>query len=142
MSIRLYAILLPLLAAFAFAAPSQAADVASEAAVRAVVQDQVDALAAGDADRAFSHASPKIQSMFKTPDAFMSMVRDGYGALIGPRSFTIDEVLTDGDKAAVRAQIIDREGRPFQAMYPLERQEDGHWRIDGCFLEAANGQSL
>lgn len=142
MSTRLYAILLPLLAALAFAVPSHAADVASDAQVRAVVQDQIDALAAGDADRAFSHASPKVQSMFKTPGAFMSMVRNGYGALISPQSFKIDEVLTDGDKAAVRAQVIDREGRPFQAVYPLERQEDGRWRIDGCYLEAATGQSL
>jgi len=142
MPIRLYAMLLSLLAAFVFATPSHAADPAIDAQVRAVVQDQIDALAIGDADRAFSHASPKVQSIFGASDAFMAMVQNGYSALIRPQSFTIDEVLAEGDKAAVRAQVIDRDGRPFQAVYPLERQPDGRWRIDGCYLEPASGQSL
>lgn len=141
MPIRLWAVIAIFLGSLAAAAPVIAADDA-ETTVRAVVQDQIDAFADGDANRAFSHASPKIRGVFQTPDAFMTMVERGYSALIKPKSFAINDVLLDGDKAAVRADLIARDGTPYEAIYPLERQPDGAWRIDGCFLEPAGGQSL
>ena len=116
------------------------ADAPSE--IRAVINDQVAALSEGDARRAFSHATPNIQSRFGSSEYFMAMVENGYSALIRPKSFEIEDVKTEGDKAAARAYVVAADGRAFYAVYPLARQPDGQWRIDGCFLEAAPGRSL
>ena len=138
--VRRFALLAMLaIAASALGTPARA-DAAAE--IRAVIQDQLDAFAVGDAPRAFSHASPDIQARFGSSAVFMTMVEAGYAALIRPREFEIEDVRADGDVAAARARLISADGRVYQAIYPLRRLPDGAWRIDGCQLEQAPGRSL
>ena len=54
------------------------------AAMRSVIQTQLDAFARNDAVKAYAQASPKIRSIFPTTELFMTMVRQGYSALIAP----------------------------------------------------------
>ncbi len=124
--------------------PTVRADAAADdmADIRSVVEGQAAAISQGDAARAFARASPDIQARFKTPGAFMRMVEVGYAQLIRPQSFHILAVEADGDRAAVRAEVVARDGRIFQALYPLIRQPDGQWRIDGCYLKPAPGRAL
>lgn len=110
--------------------------------IRAVISGQIAAFAAGDAQRAFDYATPKIQSQFGSSEVFISMVEGAYGALIRPKRFDIQDVRADGDQGAARAYVVGADGRAFVAIYPLKRQPDGQWRIDGCFMEAAPGRSL
>lgn len=112
------------------------------ASIRAVIEDQVAAFADGDAQRAFGHATPDIQARFGSSAVFMSMVETGYAALIRPTKFQIQEIEARGDEAAARALVIARDGRAYQAIYPMKRQADGGWRIDGCHLTPAEGRSL
>ena len=46
------------------------------------------------------------------------------------------------DTAAAHARVIAADGRAYEALYPLKRQANGQWRIDGCHLRPARGQSL
>jgi hypothetical protein len=53
-------------------------------AVRQVVQAQLDAFAADDAERAFSYASASIRAQFGDAASFMAMVRSGYPMVVLP----------------------------------------------------------
>jgi len=114
----------------------------ADADIRAVIVDQVDAISAGDGARAFGYASPGVQDRFGSSETFMFMVEQGYGALVRPRAFEVEEVRQDGDRAAARARVVARDGRLYQAFYPLRRQPDGRWRIEGCQLKEAPGRAL
>lgn len=54
------------------------------AAMRLVIQTQLNAFARSDAVTAYAQASPEIHSIFPTTEVFMMMVRQGYSALIAP----------------------------------------------------------
>jgi ketosteroid isomerase-like protein len=114
----------------------------AEAAVRAIVEAQVAALAAGDAEEAFSYATPDIQKRFGSAENFLAMVRLSYSALIKAEVFEVEAAEAQGQHGAVRAHVVGKDGKAFKAIYPLLRQPDGAWRIDGCYLQTTDGQSL
>src|SRR5262249_42074073 len=51
-------------------------------AIRKVISDQLAALRAGDANRAFGYASPGIRAQFGDAATFIAMVREAYSALL------------------------------------------------------------
>ena len=116
-------------------------------AVRQVVQAQLDALAAGDAERAFSFAAAAIQAQFGGAANFMAMVRSGYPMVVRPDTVTFFQAQADdsadGTTVTVRqnVRLRDREGRLWMATYLLERQAGAGWRIGGCVVVADNGRS-
>lgn len=122
------------------AIPAEAQD--AEGAVKAVVEAQIAALASGDAEAAFSYATPQIQKQFGSPKNFLAMVQLSYSALIDAEVFEVEAVAAQGEHAAVRAHVVGKDGRAFKAIYPLLLQPDGAWRIDGCYLQTTDGQSL
>ena len=123
-------------------------------AVRKVVQAQLDAFAAGDAERAFSYASTSIRAQFGDANRFMAMVRVGYPMVVRPATVAFFQAQFEGrvtgaaDLAGAQTtvrqavQLRDREGRLWMATYLLERQAGTGWRIGGCMLVADSGKSL
>jgi hypothetical protein len=114
-------------------------------AIRQVVQAQLDAFAADDAERAFSYASPAIRARFGDADTFMGMVRGGYPMVLRPATVSFFRPRPDDGSDTTVLQAVhlrDREGRLWLATYVLERQAGGGWRIDGCEVVADSGQSL
>jgi hypothetical protein len=118
-------------------------------AVRQVVQAQLDAFAADDAERAFSYASASIRTQFGDAATFMAMVRSGYPMVVRPATVSFFQPQTDGTAdGANRApatvlqavQMRDREGRLWMATYLLERQPGNGWRISGCVVVADSGK--
>lgn len=103
-------------------------------AVRAVVESQLKALAAGDAARAFSHAAPAIQQQFQDAATFDQMVRRSYPMLIRPASVSFYRPLAGEDVVVQSVMFRDREGRAWRADYQLQRQPDKRWRISGCLV--------
>ena len=102
-------------------------------AVRAVVESQLKALAAGDAARAFAHAAPAIQQQFQDAATFDQMVRRSYPMLIRPVSVSFYRPLAGDDDVVIQSVMFrDREGRAWRADYQLQRQPDKRWRISGC----------
>ncbi len=106
------------------------------AAIRDVIQAQVDAFRRDDGDAAFALASPGIQRMFGSARIFMDMVRQGYQPVYRPRRFDFGEVVTLQGQPAQKVDVVGPDGRPVIAVYPMTRLPDGSWRIDGCFLKA------
>mgnify|MGYP005866952153 CR=1 FL=1 len=119
------------------ALPAVAADLtaADRSAIRAVVQAQLDAFQRDDHAAAFAFASPTIQALFRTPEGFMAMVRQGYAPVYRPRQVVFQDVVTDRGQPTQRVYVVGPDGRGVIAHYLMEQQPDGTWRIGGCILE-------
>ena len=122
--------------------PARATDEAGKSEARATVERQIEAFRKDDAATAFAQAAPAIQNMFTSPDSFIEMVRKGYAAVYRARSFSIDRVEeADDDSLALGVKLQDENGVDWMALYSLEKQTDGAWRISGCRLVKAPGSS-
>lgn len=108
-------------------------------AVQAVVSAQLEAFARGDAVKAFSFASPEIRKAFSTPKRFMDMARMGYPPLFQPSTVTFFKPERTGKEILQRVQLADPDGMLWVAVYSLQRQPDGQWRITGCTLAVSEG---
>ena len=115
-----------------------AADTAPSAADRgaivAVISRQIDAFRRDDGAAAFAFASPSIQGMFGTPENFMDMVRRSYRPVYRPRDVRFEELLARDGQLVQRVLLIGPESEVVVALYEMQRQPDGEWRINGCFL--------
>ena len=101
-------------------------------AVREVIEAQLAAFAADDADKAFSYAAPGIRAMFVTAERFLAMVRQGYPVVHRPATVTFLKPEWLDDKLIQRVQMTDAAGAPWMVVYELERQADRAWRIAAC----------
>ena len=119
-------------------APARAGDDVTAAQV--IIRSQEQAFARDDADAAYSYAAPGIHRMFPDADTFMAMVRRGYAPVYRHKSFDFGEGRAIDGKIAQTVRIIDADGNPWDALYTLEQQADGSWKITGCVLKAV-GQS-
>jgi hypothetical protein len=120
--------------------PVRAAD-GEAAEIRAVIEAQLAAFAADDAAKAYSFASPAIQRMFGTPEDFLMMVRTAYPVVYRPSSVLFRPLqAVDGELIQV-VQMSDADGRVWLALYKMQKQADGSWRIDGCLLRQAETSS-
>ncbi len=129
--------LLGLLFGLAVTAEAQpAVSPADRAAIRDVIQGQVDAFRRDDGAAAFGYASPMIQGMFGRPEVFMDMVRQGYPPVYRPRVFAFRELVELHGEIAQKVHVVGPDGRPVTAVYPMTQLPDGSWRINGCYLLA------
>lgn len=117
---------------------------ADKRAVRQVIEAQLEAFAAGDAARAYAHASPEIQAQFGDADNFMAMVRRGYPMVIRPAAVSFFLPQPEAGAAESVKQLVrlrDQEGRLWMATYLLQRQAGAGWRIGGCAVTADSEKS-
>ena len=126
-----------LLAACAWTAAAVAqapASQADRAAIRAVIGDQISAFRRDDGDAAFAFAAPSIRDMFGTADRFMAMVRGGYQPVYRPRQVEFGDLMLKEGALTQVVHVVGPDGIPVTALYFMERQADGTWRISGCSL--------
>ena len=128
--IRIFILLVALL--IGLASPARAAD--DVAAAQNVIRAQEQAFSRDDAAAAYSHAAPAIQEIFPQADIFMSMVRGSYAPVYRHRSFEFGEARAANGQIAQRVHIIDGDGVSWEALYTLEQQADGSFKITGCSL--------
>lgn len=109
--------------------------------VRAVVEAQLAAFGADDAERAYSFAAPNVRRQFPTPALFLAMVRGGYPVVYRPASVSfLKPERHDGD-VIQSVQMTDARGDLWLAVYRLQRQPDKSWRISGCDIERNEGRA-
>lgn len=110
-------------------------------AIVAVIEGQLNAFQSDQAAKAFSFASPGIQSMFQTPDRFMQMVRTGYSAVYRPQKVQFLDLVVEQGQLAQRVLFVGPDGVPVIAYYYMERQPDGSWRISGVSLRRSDDRT-
>ncbi len=111
--------------------PARADDVAT---AQNIIRSQERAFARDDAAAAWSYASPALQEMFQAPEIFMMMVQQGYPPVYRHKSFEFGEAKAAAGQIAQRVNIVDDNGEAWEALYTLEQQADGSFRITGCSL--------
>jgi hypothetical protein len=132
-----------LLAAFMLA--QGAAAYAGDAEIRAAqgaIEAQLKAFQAGDGELAYSYAAPSIKRIFPSVDIFMGMVESAYQPVRNPRSFSFGKVQEVGATSIVQQVLLTGpDGKEYEAVYTLELQPDGVYRITGVSLKASNSLS-
>lgn len=118
------------------------ASFAGEAEVKAAqssIDAQLRAFLAGDNALAYSYAAPNIQGMFPTVEAFMGMVANGYQPVAQPKEYTFGAA-EEPKAGSVMQQvmIVGPDGKNYEAVYTLELQPDGAWRITSVRLRVSN----
>ena len=107
---------------------------AEAAAIRQVIQAQLDAFQRDAAGEAFGYASPMIRRKFGDPANFMRMVRRGYRPVYRPRAVEFRNLTMRRGQPTQEVFFIGPDGRAVIGLYLMERQPSGEWRIDGVIL--------
>jgi hypothetical protein len=114
-------------------ARAQAVDAGSQSAIQSVITQQLEAFKAGDGTAAEAFASPGIREKFPDPAGFMGMVRQSYGALVGPKSTRFGDLSQTPLGLVQTVTVVDSTGQVWTAAYTMTLV-DGQWRISGCYM--------
>ncbi|MEE7459272.1 DUF4864 domain-containing protein [Methylorubrum populi] len=122
---------------------SARADDAARTAARATIERQIDAFRRNDSAAAYAEAAPQVRSLFSSAETFIAMVEKGYAPVLRPRSYRFETAReTAEDEIAQGLSLQDEAGLDWVALYTLQRQVDGQWRITGCHLKKAPGEKV
>jgi hypothetical protein len=103
---------------------------ADAADIEATIGAQLEAFKADDFARAFSYASPMIQSLFGSSDRFGMMVRNGYPMVWRPADVQYLGLEDRGGSLYQTVRIRDAQGGVHFLEYQMIRNQAG-WRING-----------
>lgn len=124
-------------------ADAQAVSDADAAEFQRIISGQIAAFNADDGPAAYAFAAPLIQQIFPTPDVFMAMVKKGYQPVYRQKTYAFSKVETDSaGRPNQFVDILDMNGKTWTAVYTMERQPDGSWKISGCMLVEAPGSNV
>jgi hypothetical protein len=112
------------------AAPALAA--AEWQAIQKVITAQRAAIVAGDAASAFAFASPGIQRQFGDGAAFLAMVDADYAELASARYVEFLEGAVIEGIVIQPLRLIGADNIVRVALYTMEKQSNGDWRISSC----------
>ena len=114
--------------------PQSAVTAGDEAVIRSVINRQIEAFGRDDAAAAYAFASPHIQEQFGDAGRFLSMVRRAYPAVYRPRSVDFSELLVGDGTIVQQVELVGPSGEAQTALYSMQRDTVGRWRINGCTL--------
>lgn len=109
---------------------------AQEAPIQATIRDQIAAFQADDFARAFSFASPTIHDIFRTPENFGKMVREGYPMVWRPAAVEMQDLRTVAGSLWQRVRITDAKGQSYLLDYQMVEGPQG-WLINAVQLQKA-----
>lgn len=101
-------------------------------AIQQVIAAQRAAILAGEAEKAFSYASPGIQQQFGDAASFLAMVDAAYAELESARYVEFLEGAAIDGIVVQPLRLIDADNTVRVALYTMEKQPNGEWRISGC----------
>lgn len=102
----------------------------SEKAIQSVIASQFDAFLDDDLASAWDFASPTIRQIFRTPENFGMMVRNGYPMVWRPSETRFLELRDIEGVLWQKVQIRDTAGKYHLLDYKMVETEAG-WLIDG-----------
>ena len=125
----------------ALALPASAGDAEVKAA-QSAIDGQLRAFRAGDNEGAYGYAAPNVKRIFPTLDIFMNMVTGSYKPVHKPRNYAFGKVQELSPTSIIQqVMIVGEDGKDYEAVYTLELQPDGKFRITGVSLRASTSLS-
>ena len=128
----------PQRAAVAVDAPLVAAE---WTAIRRVISGQLAALRAHDASRAFAFASDGIRERFGDAPAFLRMVEGSYAALLTARYTEFLEGAVIDGHTIQPLRLVMADDTVLVALYEMQRDDAGRWRVAGCVIAPSTVRS-
>ncbi len=100
---------------------------------QAVINGQINAFYAEDAETAYSFASPGIRSIYRTSAQFLKMVREKYPALYksGNYAFGRSKLVGGGELVLQEVLISADHGKDWTAIYEMRLMDDGLYKVNG-----------
>jgi len=121
----------------AFGGPALADEAGTQAA-QSSIDAQLKAFIADDNATAYSYAAPNVKKIFPTLDVFMGMVTGAYKPVQKPQSYSFGRTQwTSATTLAQEVLLVGPDGKDYVALYTLELQPDGIYRITGVSLKEA-----
>jgi len=109
--------------------------------IQRIIDEQLEALRSGDATRAFAYASTGIRDQFDDATTFMSMVRQRYGVLLTARYTEFLEGAVIDGHTLQPLRLVMNDDTVLVAIYEMQRDERGGWRIAGCVIAPSTVRS-
>lgn len=109
--------------------------------IRRIIADQLAALRSGDATRAFSFASTGIRDQFDDAPTFLLMVQQRYGVLLTARYTEFLEGAVIDGHTIQPLRLVMNDDTVLVALYDMQRDERGGWRIAGCVIAPSTVRS-
>lgn len=106
---------------------------AQDRGIEATISQQLEAFKADDFGAAFDFASPTIKNIFRTPENFGAMVKQGYPMVWRPGEVTFLEQREVAGEIWQKVQIVDGAGRVHILDYQMIQTPEG-WQINGVQL--------
>ena len=107
---------------------------ADQAGVQRTIRGQMDAFQHDDAAGAFAFAAPGTQQRFGNADVFLDMVRRGYQPVYHPHGVDFTRLGLEDGSIVQSVELLGPDGAAYTALYTMEREPDGSWRIIACML--------
>ncbi|MBA3449155.1 MAG: DUF4864 domain-containing protein [Pseudaminobacter sp.] len=123
------------------AAPASSGEAEIKAA-QGAIDGQLKAFSLNDNAGAYEFAAPNVKRIFPTLDAFMGMVTGAYQPVHKPRNYAFGKAEEMSPTSIVQqVLLVGPDGKDYEAVYTLELQPDGSYRITGVSLRASNSLS-
>ncbi|MEM7088387.1 MAG: DUF4864 domain-containing protein [Pseudomonadota bacterium] len=122
-----------LLLAFSLSAGLVSSAFAQSAEIEANIAAQIQAFKTDDFVTAFTFASPNIQRLFRNPENFGAMVRNGYPMVWRPADVRFLELREVAGSLWQKVMITDSNGQVHILDYQMIQQDNG-WKINGVQL--------
>ncbi|MBI1891492.1 MAG: DUF4864 domain-containing protein [Burkholderiales bacterium] len=103
-------------------------------AIQKTVRQQIDALANDDALGAFALTSTDTRTRIGTPDDFLRLIKEEYDPVYRHRLALYSPPQIVNGKTYQLVRLTDLDSRVWIAIYLLDRDEVGDWKIEGCQL--------
>ncbi len=110
------------------------------AEIEGVIGAQLEAFRADRFDQAFDYASPTIRDLFRTPETFGEMVRNGYPMVWRPGAVRYLDLRDREGRLLQRVEITDATGQAHLLEYEMIELENG-WKINGVRVLKEDGLS-
>ena len=103
--------------------------------IRDVSRRQIEAFKRNEISAAFELATPEIQYQFRTSDIFFQMVIKNYAVILTHKTWTFGNLTKIRNEQYIQTvNFYEKDGRVVKALYVMEQQLEGTWRIGGCKL--------
>ena len=103
--------------------------------IRDVIRQQIEAFKRNEISAAFDLATPEIQDQFQTSDIFFQMVIKNYAVILTHKTWNFGNLTKIRNEEYIQTvNFYEKDGRVVKALYVMEQQPEGTWRIGGCKL--------
>ncbi|MDQ9171671.1 DUF4864 domain-containing protein [Oxalobacteraceae bacterium R-40] len=111
-------------------------------AVTQVVRSQLNAFAEDDAETAFKLSTASTRQLIGTPDGLLSVIKHKFTPIYRHRKAMFSEPEIINRSALQIVHLTDADNLVWIAIYQVEQEADGIWRVDGCQLFETRSMSI